>query len=436
MRVRRGRLVAALLSGFVVLAACGSGGQAADQTVTSFVTAGSAPAGISSSVGSSAPASSGGSSTAASGSAASGGAASSAAGSSSATSSGAGSSAAPSGAALSDGFVPTKLKAGEKPPQFIVVSFDGVGWHEKWQHWFGVAKQVPFHFTGFLSGTYMLSDQTKMAYQGPGHSPGKSSISWNSATDLPVEIADLNEAYTSGNEIGSHFNGHFCAGAEPSGNQWTTADWNNELDQFFSLVKNVKKNNPGVTMPDLKFDGSVVKGERTPCLEGHAEDLFPALTAHNMTYDSSFTRTGIAWPKKSPQNGIWGMGMATFPIHGTDHQQITMDYNFYYSQRQASSTGVTQAQSDTDAAQVQGTYDDMYNAAYNGNRAPLILGNHFNAWNNNAYEKALTGFVLDKCGQPNTHCVPFRDVIAWMEMQDPSVLAGLQNLPPETGPRT
>ena len=77
-------------------------------------------------------------------------------------------------------------RPGEKPPQFIVVSFDGVGWHEKWQHWFDVGKQVPFRFTGFLSGTYMLSDETKMAYQGPGHSPGKSSINWNSAADLPV----------------------------------------------------------------------------------------------------------------------------------------------------------------------------------------------------------------------------------------------------------
>ena len=129
-----------------------------------------------------------------------------------------------------------------------------------------------------------------------------------------------------------------------------------------------------------------------------------------MTYDSSFTRTGIGWPKKSPQYQIWALGMATFPIHGTDKQQITMDYNFYYTQRQASSAGVTQAESDADSAQVLGTYDDMYNATYNGNRAPLILGNHFNAWNNNAYETALTSFVLDKCGQPDTYCVPFRDL--------------------------
>ena len=42
------------------------------------------------------------------------------------------------------------------------------------------------------------------------------------------------------------------------------------------------------------------------------------------------------------------------------------------------------------------TYNDMYNATYNGNRAPLILGNHFNEWNNSAYANALTDFVLEQ----------------------------------------
>jgi len=106
--------------------------------------------------------------------------------------------------------------------------------------------------------------------------------------------------------------------------------------------------------------------------------------------------------------------MATFPINGTGHQQITMDYNFYFTQRNAKSDGVTQAESDADAAQVKATYDDMFNATFNGNRAPLVLGNHFNSWNNNAYETALTDFVMEKCGQPEVQCVPFSDALAWM----------------------
>jgi hypothetical protein len=90
------------------------------------------------------------------------------------------------GVALPDGFVPKKLKPGQKPPQFVVVSFDGVGWDEKWQYWFDMAKQVPFRFTGFLSGTYMLTEATKDHYQGPLHARGASDINWNLPTDLPV----------------------------------------------------------------------------------------------------------------------------------------------------------------------------------------------------------------------------------------------------------
>lgn len=72
----------------------------------------------------------------------------------------------------------------------------------------------------------------------------------------------------------------------------------------------------------LNLTADDIKGERTPCLEGHAEDLFPALRAHNMTDDSSFTKRGISWPKKSAENKIWQIGMAEFPIHGTDPFQM------------------------------------------------------------------------------------------------------------------
>lgn len=71
-----------------------------------------------------------------------------------------------------DGFIPTKLKPGQKAPQFIVISFDGVGWREKWQYFNDIASKVPFHFTGFLTGVYLLSDKTKNTYQGPATGRG------------------------------------------------------------------------------------------------------------------------------------------------------------------------------------------------------------------------------------------------------------------------
>jgi len=315
-----------------------------------------------------------------------------------------------------------------------VVSFDGVGWHQKWKYWRDIASRVPFRFTGFLTGVYLLSDGTKSRYQGPGHGVGKSSVGWNAPSDLPVEIADLNQAYRSGNEIASHFNGYFCAGDGPSGADWSTADWDKELDQFFALMKNVRSNNGLGASAALAFGAKDITGERTPCLEGTPEALYPALRSHNMIYDSSFTRRGISWPTQSKRYKIWQLGMAEFPMHGTNQFKITMDYNFYFSQRNGSSEGVADAQSAADSAQVKATYQDMYNATFAGNRAPLILGNHFNEWNNSAYSKALGGFLLDNCGKPDTYCVPFRDLVRWMDLQDPQALAALQAQPAQLGP--
>jgi len=331
------------------------------------------------------------------------------------------------------GFVVTKTPKGEKPPQFVVASFDGAGWHEKWEFWRAIQEEVPFHFTGFLSGTYLLSDATKDTYVGPGHNPGISSIAWARPEDVPLVIEDVNEALARGDEIGSHFNGHFCSGVASPVGSWTTEDWNNEMDQFDSFITNVNANN-GVD-EELDLTPEDIKGVRTPCLEGDPAQMFPAFQAHGIVYDSSVTRTGLSWPEKDPQYGIWQMGMSTFPMHGAGRPLITMDYNFYYRQREASSEGVTPEESAADSEQVLGTYRDMYHAALQGNRAPLILGNHFNEWNNSAYQNAMANFIKETCGKPETYCVPFEDLVAWLGAQDPSYVTDLQTLPAENAPR-
>ena len=136
--------------------------------------------------------------------------------------------------------------------------------------------------------------------------------------------------------------------------------------------------------------------------------------------------------------------MAEFPMHGDtpgygpNHFQITMDYNFWYSQEFDPATGqmrqVSAAQSAADSQQVQATYQDMLDGALAGSHAPLLLGSRFTGWTNNAYTTALGNFLLANCGKPGIHCVPFRDVVDWLKMQDPKVLAQLQAEPPVLGP--
>jgi hypothetical protein len=325
-----------------------------------------------------------------------------------------------------------RMPPGERPPQFVLVSFDGAGWSRMWDYWFSVAERVPFHFTGFLSGTYLLSERTRDAYHPPYYPAGSSQINWYDEADLPVEIANLNRALRTGNEIGTHFNGHFCAGAGlPSGgNTWSEADWDQELSQFFDLLTDYRTNNQLPASVRLRLRPSDIHGSRTPCLEGSPEELYPALRRHRLEYDSSFTHPGLSWPTRSPE-GIWQIGMALFPLHGrlpdgrTGVSVTTMDYNFYFTQRGAV-PAPTAEDSARDSQQVLETYRDMYAAAYSGNRAPLVLGNHFNDWNNGAYRDALARFVLDTCGRPETQCVTYTELIAWMEAQTPRVLRRLQ----------
>src|SRR5262249_26212898 len=244
--------------------------------------------------------------------------------------------------------------------------------------------------------------------------------------DVGQEILDLNEAWRSGDEIGTHYNGHFCAGAGYHGSQWTTADWADELRQFFTFVTRYRQVNGDPGLPALEVPAGSVRGGRTPCLEGRPSQLMPALRQAGLRYDSSGTRNGIAWPRRNSY-GIWEFPLGDVPMAGSGSGVISMDSNFWVKQ-----TGSPPGTGDSaaNAAQVVATYQRMFDATYRGNRAPLVLGNHFNSWNNDAYTHALSTFVTSACHQPDTYCVPYRDVIRWMQAQDPKPLPALHPPPP------
>jgi hypothetical protein len=311
------------------------------------------------------------------------------------------------------------LRPGQRPPQFVIVSFDGAGGHGKWTFWREVARRSGMRFTAFLSGVYLLDRAHRTEYTGPGHAPGASSLgTWNTPAEVRTLIKDLDDAYAAGMEIGTHYNGHFCTGAEPSGSVWSTADWSSELAQFFRFWR---------SHPELTVPASSVRGGRTPCLEGKPDQLRPALEAAGFGYDSSGGSNGIAWPRKD-RWGLWQFPLAYVPLAGRSTRPgvVSMDYNFWVKQTGSPpSTGDTAADSD----QVLRTYRAMYRATYSGNRAPLVLGNHFNSWNGNAYTTALATFVEETCRRPETRCVPYRDVIAWMQAQPAATLAALQARP-------
>jgi hypothetical protein len=323
-------------------------------------------------------------------------------------------------------FTPKRLATGERPPQFVVVSFDGVGSHDKWEYWRSVADRSGARFTGFLSGVYLVDSAHRAAYHGPGHRAGRNSLGyWFDSRQVGQLIGDLNVAWSKGFELGTHFNGHFCAGDRPGANDWSTADWTSELNQFFTFLRDYRSVDRLPDIPALSVPPDSIVGARSPCLEGRRGQLFPALRAHGFHYDTSGTANGIAWPRKNAY-GLWEFPLAYVPLAGTGPGVISMDYNFWVKQ-----TGSPPSTRDpvADSAQVLRTYQAMYRAAYDGNRAPLVLGNHFNSWNGNAYTMALSAFVKDVCRRPDTYCVPYRDVIRWMQLQDPATLTTLQGQP-------
>jgi hypothetical protein len=213
------------------------------------------------------------------------------------------------------------------------------------------------------------------------------------------------------------------AGLPSGGNTWTPHDWGVELDQFFHLVRDYRADNTLPRSVHLRLEPTDITGGRTPGLEGRPSALYPALAAQGLTYDASVTRSPLTWPTRDPRTGLWQLGMTPFPLHGTGHPVTTMDYNYFFTQRGGVDGTVAQARGDQ--RQVLATYDDLYRRSWHGDRAPVILGNRFNDWNHHAYVKALTSFVVGTCGRTHTQCVPFRDLVAWLDVQTPRTLARL-----------
>ena len=314
-----------------------------------------------------------------------------------------------------------KLNPGERPPQFVLFSFDGAGSHDHWQRVLTTAKAVNAHVTGFLSGPYLLPRTRKDDYLGPGHQPGDSAIGFGgSDEEVKTRIADLNAAMDAGHEIGTHYNGHFCKGQEPSVGVWTAEQWTSELDQFFGFLHNAA----GL---GLRVSGNQIKGGRTPCLEGRFDQLLPVLARRGMTYDGSQISEGLAWPERDKAQGVWQFWMPLIRVPALSNRKvIMMDYNLWFAMNKAKDDASRSAEF---AKITLDTYRAAYDAAINGNRAPLVVGNHFNDWAGGAFANATEQFMAEVCATPETVCATYSEVISWLQLQEPEVLQGFRTRP-------
>jgi hypothetical protein len=310
------------------------------------------------------------------------------------------------------------LAPGEKPPQFVIFSFDGAGSHRHWQRVLEQAGRSEARVTGLLSGVYLLADSRRDDYRGPGHGPGRSSIGFGgSPQEVDTLIEDLDRAVAAGHEIGTHYNGHFCRGSEPGVGTWSTAMWADELDQFFSFVDDARGRG-------LDLDPAAVRGGRTPCLEGDWPQAYAAMRDHGLTYDSSRTSDGIAWP--TDEEGIREFWMPLVRVPAIGRKVILMDYNLWFTLNGAQDQPERAAEfRDATLAAYRAAYD----AAFTQNRAPLVIGNHFNDWSGGGFADAVEQFIPEVCLRPETVCATYSAVGEWMDLQDPAVLDRWREMP-------
>lgn len=323
---------------------------------------------------------------------------------------------------------PERLEPGQKPPQFVVFSWDGAGevGNGLFPRFRKLAKDHGASMTFFLSGIYCLPESKKNLYRPPNNPVGASDIGYLTDEHIKDTLRNVRAAWLEGHEIGTHFNGHFCAGTG-SVAQWTPAQWQSEIDQAVSFVTKWRTNTGFTDLDPLPFDyRKELIGGRTPCLLGQ-DNLLPTAKKLGWRYDASSPGGLQVWPTK--KQGIWDFPLQQVPFPGHSFEVLSMDYNMLANQSKNATQGPT-ARYPEWRREATGAYIKGFERAYETNRAPLFIGNHFEQWNGGIYmdavEEALKHIADEK--RKDVRLVSFRQLVDWLDAQDPQVLASLRGL--------
>ncbi|TJZ42228.1 hypothetical protein FCH28_35010 [Streptomyces piniterrae] len=324
---------------------------------------------------------------------------------------------------------PEKLEPGQKPPQFVVFSWDGAGevGNGLFPRFRKLAEDHDASMTFFLSGLYMLPESKRRMYRPPNNSVGASDIPFLTDEHVKMTIKNVRAAWLEGHEIGTHFNGHFCGEGSGSVKHWTPAQWDDEIEQAMGFVTKWRTNTGFTDLEPLPFDYSKeLVGGRTPCLLGQ-ENLLPTARKRGWRYDASSPGGLQVWPTK--KQGIWDLPLQGMPFPGHSFPVLSMDYNIMANQSQ-NSTKAPPANYPGWRKQATDAYIAGFQRAYETNRAPFFVGNHFEQWNGGIYMDAVEEAIKHIAGGKNkdVRLVSFRQLCDWLDAQDPQVLSDLRRL--------
>lgn len=330
---------------------------------------------------------------------------------------------------------PQPLEPGQEPPQFVIFSWDGAGevGNGLFPRFLDLAKEHGASMTFFLSGLYLLPESKKRLYDPPNNRRGASDIGYLTDEHIKSTLQNVRRAWLEGHEIGTHFNGHFCSGHGTVAH-WTPRQWRSEIDQAKSFVKQWKTNTGWSDLDPLPFDyDKELVGGRTPCLLGQ-NNLLPTAKELGWRYDASSPGGRQMWPSK--KMGIWDLPLQQIPFPGRRFEVLSMDYNMLANQSK-NSTKAPPANYPGWRQQSAQAYISGFQRAYETNRAPFFIGNHFEHWNGGIYmdavEEAFKHIAREKEKGADVRLVSFRQFVDWMDVQKPEVLAKLRTL--EVGQR-
>ncbi|MEV5729766.1 hypothetical protein AB0N50_28840 [Streptomyces pharetrae] len=326
---------------------------------------------------------------------------------------------------------PEPLEPGQAPPQFVVFSWDGAGevGNGLFPRFLDLAKEHGAHMTFFLSGLYLLPESKKRLYDPPNNPRGASDIGYLTDGHIKDTLKNIRRAWLDGHEIGTHFNGHFCGEGHGSVAHWTPQQWRSEIDQAKSFVKEWRTNSGWTDLPSLPFDyDKELVGGRTPCLLGQ-DNLLPVARELGWRYDASSPGGLQVWPDK--KQGIWDLPLQQIPFPGRSFEVLSMDYNMLANQS-VNSTNAPAHNYPGWREQSAQAYIQGFKRAYETNRAPFFIGNHFEQWNGGIYmdavEEALKHIAREKDKGEDVRLVSFRQFTDWLDVQRPEVLAKLRTL--------
>ncbi|MGY0492500.1 hypothetical protein [Streptomyces sp. WG-D5] len=325
---------------------------------------------------------------------------------------------------------PERLEPGQKPPQFVVFSWDGAGevGNGLFPRFLKLAEDHGAHMTFFLSGLYLLPESKKRLYRPPNNPVGASDIGYLTDAHVKETLTYVRRAWLEGHEIGTHFNGHFCAGSGSVAN-WTPAQWRDEIRQAKSFVTQWRTNTGWRDLPALPFDyDQELVGGRTPCLLGQ-DSLLPAARDLGWRYDASSPGGRQRWPEK--RLGVWDLPLQAVPFPGRSFEVLSMDYNMLANQSLNSTRAPAHNHPGWREQSAQ-AYIQGFKRAYETNRAPFFIGNHFEEWNGGIYmdavEEALKHIAATADKHHDVRLVSFRQFTDWLDAQDPKTLAKLRTL--------